>query len=77
MDQIVSILVGISAGMMHLHMEKISHRDLAARNILIDQVTLKPKICDFGLSRLQQADTSYTNSNIGPIKVWKIITNWK
>jgi len=66
--QLIEILTGTAAGMLHLHKERICHRDLAARNILIDLKDLKPKISDFGLSRLQVSDSSVTNSNVGPIK---------
>ncbi len=58
---IINSLIGINAGMTHLHSNQIIHRDLAARNILIQMiqtsileamstVELIPKISDFGLS---------------------------
>ena len=44
------IVLGISAGMMHLEFEKLVHRDLAARNVLLTK-ELSPVIADFGMSR--------------------------
>ena len=41
-----AIIMGISRGMLHLHIEGIIHRDLASRNILLTS-TLQPKIIDF------------------------------
>lgn len=37
---------------MHLHKNQIIHRDLKPQNIMIDPVTLAPKLIDFGLSLL-------------------------
>jgi len=59
---IIELAKGITAGMDHLHKNKIVHRDLAARNILIqtsnrpqqtssmELVKMTVKISDFGLS---------------------------
>merc|ERR1712000_397262 len=46
---VVNILRGVSAGMYHLHKEKILHRDLAARNILLS-ASMDAMVADFGLS---------------------------
>ena len=51
MKIVLQLLVGIGAGVHHLHMEKILHRDLAARNVLLT-AALEPLITDFGLSGL-------------------------
>jgi len=47
---VVKVLEGITAGMYHLHSEKILHRDLAARNVLLSE-TYEAKVSDFGLSK--------------------------
>jgi serine/threonine protein kinase len=46
---VLRMLVGIGAGVHHLHLEKVLHRDLAARNVLLT-AALEPQITDFGLS---------------------------
>jgi hypothetical protein len=46
---VLRMLIGIGAGVHHLHLEKILHRDLAARNVLLT-AALEPQITDFGLS---------------------------
>eukprot|EP01089_Gocevia_fonbrunei_P001469 TRINITY_DN11354_c0_g2_i1.p1 TRINITY_DN11354_c0_g2~~TRINITY_DN11354_c0_g2_i1.p1 ORF type:complete len:193 (+),score=51.39 TRINITY_DN11354_c0_g2_i1:56-580(+) len=52
--EIFRFAMEISAGMSHLHSEKILHRDLACRNILLNKDgdgVIHPVISDFGLSR--------------------------
>ncbi|MFS7955340.1 putative protein kinase RLK-Pelle-DLSV family [Helianthus anomalus] len=52
------IIFGVARGLAHLHNEfhvKIIHRDIKLSNILVDG-DFKPKICDFGLARLQPED---------------------
>jgi MAP/microtubule affinity-regulating kinase len=44
------ILRGILLGLSHCHSKKIIHRDLKPQNIIINLLTLKPKIIDLGLS---------------------------
>jgi hypothetical protein len=46
---VLRMLIGIGAGVHHLHLEKVLHRDLAARNVLLT-AALEPQITDFGLS---------------------------
>ena len=67
----LSIIKGTAAGMLHLHRQGVVHRDLAARNILLDGA-LRPKVCDFGMSRVVLDNRSNsTNSAVGPIK-WMV-----
>jgi len=65
----ITIMRGISSGMLHLHKEGIIHRDLAARNVLLDK-DYEPIIADFGLSRVVSgaSTTAMTKSDVGPIK---------
>ena len=44
------ILRGILTGLVYCHSKRIIHRDLKPQNIIINLLTLKPKIIDMGLS---------------------------
>lgn len=64
------IVEGILEGIKHLHNENVIHRDLKLGNILMlytKQKQWRPKIADFGLSRLleEEYDASIVNSSIG------------
>jgi len=63
------IILGVCKGLLHLHSEGIIHRDLAARNVLLDEA-LKPKLSDFGMSRIVDSNTSAgkTATRFGPIR---------
>lgn len=65
-DFVLNMAAGIACGVQHLHDSGIVHRDLAARNVLINQ-ELKPKISDFGQSRIDTNDNT-TKSETGPLK---------
>ncbi|OHT16184.1 hypothetical protein TRFO_41981 [Tritrichomonas foetus] len=50
MTQKYIIILGVAAGMMHLHSLSIMHRDLKPENILLDE-NFEPHIGDFGLAK--------------------------
>lgn len=58
------VAMGVAAGMEQLHSVGIIHRDLKSLNILLDENML-PRICDFGLSRFQDDETTDQTQNIG------------
>lgn len=81
---IIHLLVGCSAGVLHMHQKRIVHRDIASRNFLVDN-NYDACVCDFGFSRYL-GDTSkgttnrdheeiveeelhgYTQSAMGPVR---------
>ncbi|KAK1421479.1 hypothetical protein QVD17_23838 [Tagetes erecta] len=59
-----NIILGVARGLAHLHNEfhvKIIHRDIKLNNILLDN-DFQPKICDFGLARLQPDDQTHVST---------------
>jgi len=52
----VEMMIGILAGLEHLHNQKIIHRDLKPANILLQVET--PRLADFGLARVLNSMTS-------------------
>ncbi|EAY10858.1 TKL family protein kinase [Trichomonas vaginalis G3] len=62
--QLTSISIGISFGMVHLHSLNIIHRDLKTGNILLDE-NFFPRICDFGIARFDDSETSILTKKIG------------
>jgi serine/threonine protein kinase len=70
-DDLHHILLGVAAGMSHLHRERVVHRDLAARNVLLDRMDgrLSAKVADFGLARDSAIEEdNQTATAVGPIK---------
>ncbi|KAL8211245.1 hypothetical protein R6Q57_005682 [Mikania cordata] len=60
------IIFGVARGLTHLHNEfhvKIIHRDIKLSNILLDN-DFQPKICDFGLARLQPDDQTHVSTRL-------------
>jgi serine/threonine protein kinase len=63
------IIEGLLEGLKHLHTEGVIHRDIKLANILMHKTRneqWRPKIADFGLSRLmEKQDNSVSNSAVG------------
>lgn len=59
LDQIQGIAEGVAQGLKDLHSFGVLHLDLKPSNILVD-VALRVKICDFGLSQIE--DPFYNES---------------
>ncbi|HEX8847696.1 MAG TPA: protein kinase [Pyrinomonadaceae bacterium] len=59
-ESAVEMMLGILAGLDHLHERKIIHRDLKPDNILLQKET--PRLADFGIARLLKTEQS---TNIG------------
>lgn len=53
-DDALSVVIDVCAGLEHAHHHGILHRDIKPGNILLD-VTMKPKIGDFGLARAMES----------------------
>ncbi|KAJ7537241.1 hypothetical protein O6H91_12G104600 [Diphasiastrum complanatum] len=78
----VDLMLQIAEGMKYLHAKTIAHRDLTSLNILIrfadlpaslgEDARVYAKIGDFGLSKIKNASTRYSNQtpNIGTRR-WK------
>ncbi|CAG9331771.1 unnamed protein product [Blepharisma stoltei] len=51
--EICSIFKQILQGLQFIHGKNILHRDLKPENVLIDPITMKVKLCDFGSAKIQ------------------------
>lgn len=70
--QLRTFITEVVVGLRHLHASGLIHRDLAARNILLvknDNGKVTPKIADFGMSRVIDADAEggKTATTFGPV----------
>jgi len=63
------VACGTARGMVYLHSgtPPVLHRDLKSANILLDE-SYNPKVCDFGLSRLQSAAGASMTGNCGTVQ---------
>lgn len=63
----MTMILGITEGLIYLHKKGIVHGDMKADNILLDKVYTgeepypTPKICDFGLSQIKMKDDEDVN----------------
>jgi serine/threonine protein kinase len=58
------MMLGIIAGLQHLHKRRIIHRDLKPANILLQGET--PRLADFGISRILKTTESLTQATGTP-----------
>ena len=59
------ILLQVACAMAYLHGKKLIHRDLTPNNILMDELSIKAKITDFGLTRVTAESRMATKSAAG------------
>eukprot|EP00930_Biecheleria_cincta_P087056 TRINITY_DN7631_c0_g1_i4.p1 TRINITY_DN7631_c0_g1~~TRINITY_DN7631_c0_g1_i4.p1 ORF type:complete len:673 (-),score=100.14 TRINITY_DN7631_c0_g1_i4:195-2213(-) len=60
-----SIACGICAALLYLHVQSppVVHGDLKPDNVLLEDISLKPKLIDFGFSRLETASNRVPGSS--------------
>ena len=59
------ILFQVACAMTYLHGKQLVHRDLTPNNILIDELSIKAKVTDFGLTRVAAESRMATKSAAG------------
>ena len=60
-----NILLQVACAMTYLHGKNLVHRDLTPNNILIDELSIKAKVTDFGLTRVAADSRMATKSAAG------------
>ncbi|KAG8868729.1 hypothetical protein FRB97_001959, partial [Tulasnella sp. 331] len=65
-------IAGIALGLAYLHALDVIHGDLKAANILLDDA-LRPKICDFGMSKVLHTEYEATSAGLKGGGSWR----WK
>ena len=60
-----NILLQVACAMAYLHGKNLVHRDLTPNNILIDKLSIKAKVTDFGLTRVAAESRAATKSAAG------------
>ncbi|KAG8880142.1 hypothetical protein FRB98_005314 [Tulasnella sp. 332] len=66
------VIAGIALGLAYLHALDVIHGDLKAANILLDDA-LRPKICDFGMSKVLHTEYEATSAGLKGGGSWR----WK
>jgi serine/threonine protein kinase len=59
-------IIGLTCGMKYVHSHGIIHRDLKPSNVLLDSVTHRVHICDFGSSRFLLTESTLTQQTGTP-----------
>lgn len=54
---LLALFKKVLEGLHHIHCQNIMHRDLKPQNIMVDPLTMVPKLIDFGLSLLFNQNT--------------------
>lgn len=55
-QEILQLFLKVCAGVRHAHQKGVIHRDLKPNNILVDEESGEPKIIDFGIAKVLQAE---------------------
>lgn len=61
------ILIGVAAGLAHAHAQGILHRDLKPNNIVIEPESNRPRLVDFGVSRMANDSAQPRLTNHGMV----------